>query len=105
MNVVSLGNKMDCAINHITDNILDIVGITETWFSNDDKNSMPVVNTCFDSGYILHYRSRNTGRRGGGVGVIMNNCIKHQSQILHDKPEITSFESREIVITLGSIAI
>ena len=36
MNVVSLGNKMDCAINHITDNILDIVGIIETWFSNDD---------------------------------------------------------------------
>ena len=34
------------------------------------------------------------------VGVVLiNNCI------LHDKPEITSFESIELVITLGSITI
>ena len=37
MNVLSLGNKLDCVIDHITDNRLDIVGITETWLSNDDK--------------------------------------------------------------------
>ena len=37
MNVSSLGNKMDCVIDHITDNKLDIVGITETWLSNNDK--------------------------------------------------------------------
>ena len=30
MNVSSLDNKMDCVIDHITDNKLDIVGITET---------------------------------------------------------------------------
>ena len=30
MNVLSLGNKLDCVIDHITDNRLDIVGITET---------------------------------------------------------------------------
>ena len=40
MNVSSLGNKMDCVIDHITDNKLDIVGITETWLSNNDKNNM-----------------------------------------------------------------
>ena len=44
-------------------------------------------------------------RRGGGVGVLINNHIKHQSRILHDKSEITSFESIEVVITLGSITI
>ena len=37
MNVLSLGNKLDCVIDHITDNILDIVGITETWLSNEDE--------------------------------------------------------------------
>ena len=58
-----LGNKMDGVIGHIIDNTLDIVGITETWHSNDDKNNMLVVNTCLDSGYILHHRPRNTGRR------------------------------------------
>ena len=40
-----------------------------------------------------------------GVGVLVNKRIKHQSQILHDKPEITSFESIELVITLGSVTI
>ena len=42
MKVSSLGNKMDCVIYHITDNKLDIVGITETWLSNDDKNNILV---------------------------------------------------------------
>ena len=37
----------------VSDNILDIFGITETWLSNDDKNNMPVVNTYLDSGYTL----------------------------------------------------
>ena len=52
---------------------------------------MLVMNTCLDSGYTLYHRPRNTGRKGGGVVVLINNRIKHQSQILHDKPEITSF--------------
>ena len=69
MNVSSLGNKMYRVIDYITDNRLDIVGITETWLSNNDKNNIPVINTCLDSGYTLHHRPRNTGwNRGGGVG-------------------------------------
>ena len=63
---------------------------------------MLVMNTCLDSGYTLHHRPRNTGGKGGGAN---NNRIKHQSRILHDKPEITSFESIELVITLGSVTI
>ena len=68
---------------------------------------MPVVNTCLDSGYTLHHRPRNTSRRGGGVGVLINNRMKHQSRILHDKLEITLFELIELVITVhvGSITI
>ena len=84
---------------------LDIVGITETWLSNDDKNNMPVVNTCLDSGYTLHHRLRNTGKRGGGVGVLINNHIKLQSRILRDNPEITSFETIKLVITISLITI
>ena len=66
---------------------------------------MLVINTCLDSGYTLHHCPRNTGIRGGGVGVLINNHIEHQSQILHDKPEINSFEAIELGITLGSITI
>ena len=53
MNVSSLSSKMDCVIDHITDNILNIVGITETWLSNNDKNNMLVVNTCLVTPYII----------------------------------------------------
>ena len=96
MNVLSLGNKLDCVIDHITDNRLDIVGITETWLSNDDKNNMSVVNTCLNNGYTLHHRPRNTGIRGGGVGVLINNQINDTSRIIYINPEITSFESMEV---------
>ena len=92
MNVLSLGNKLDCVIDHITDNRLDIVGITETWLSNDDKNSMSVVNTCLSNGYTLHHSPRYTGRRGGGgVGVLINNQINVKSRMIGVNPEITSF--------------
>ena len=105
MNVILLGNKLDCVIDHITDNRLDIVGITETWLSNDYKNNMSVVNTCLNNGYTLHHRPRNTGRRGGGVGVLINNQINVKSRMIGVNPEITLFESIEVVITVGSITI
>ena len=65
---------------------------------------MLVVNTWLDSGYTLNHRPRKTVRRGGGVVVLINR-IKHQSRRLHDKPELTSFESIELVTILGSITI
>ena len=77
-------------IDHITDNRIDIVEITETWLLNDDKNNMSVV---------------NTRRRGGGVGVLINNRINVKSRMIGVNPEITSFESMEVVITVGSITI
>ena len=39
MNVLSLGNRLGCVTDHIEDNRIDIVGITETWLSNDDKTT------------------------------------------------------------------
>ena len=105
MNVLSLGNKPDCVIDHITDNRLDIVGITETWLSNDDTNNMSVANTCLNNGYTLHHRPRNTGRWGGGVGVLINNQINVKSRMIDVNAEITQFESMEVVITVGSIII
>ena len=99
MNVISRGNKLDCVIDLITDNRLDVVGITEAWLSNDDKNNMSVVNTYLNNGYTRHHRPRNTGRRGGGDGVLIN--VK--SRMTRVTPEITSFESMEVVRTVGSI--
>ena len=103
MNVLSFRNQLDCGIDHMTGNRLDIVGITETWLWNDDKNNMSVVNTCLDSGYILHHLPINMGRRG--VGVLTNNQIKVKLWMVCANPEITSFESMELVIIISLITI
>ena len=66
---------------------------------------MSVVNTCLNNGYTLYHRPRNTGRRGGGVGVLINKQINVKSRMICVNPEITSFESMEVVITVGSITI
>ena len=90
----------------ITNNKLDIVGITETWLSNNDKNRMLVMNTSHVWTVVIPYIiAPEILVERVGVGVRINNRIKHQSRILHDKPEITSFESIELVITLGSVTI
>ena len=64
---------------------------------------MSVVNTCLGSAYTLYHRSRNTRRRGVGVEIPINNQIKVKSQMVHVNPEITSFESMTLVITIHSI--
>ena len=66
---------------------------------------MSVVNTCLNNGYTLHHRPRNTGRKGRGVGVLINNQLNVKSQMIGVNPDITSFESMEVVITVGSITI
>ena len=66
---------------------------------------MSVANTCLNNGYTLHHRPRNTGRRDEGVGVLINNQINVKSRMMGVNPEVTSFESIEVVITVGSITI
>ena len=56
---------------------------------------MSVVNTCLNNGYTLYHRPRNTGRRGGRVGVLINNHINLKSRMIGVNPEMTSFESME----------
>ena len=46
-----------------------------------------------------------TGRRGGVVGVFINNQINIKSRMIGVNHEITSFKSMELVITVGSITI
>ena len=58
-----------------------------------------------NNGYTLLQRPRNTGRRGGGVRVLINNQINVKSRMIGVNPEITSFESMEVIITVVSITI
>ena len=66
---------------------------------------MSVVNTCLNNGYTLHHRPKTLVKGGGGFGVLINNQINVKLRMIGVNPAITSFESMEIVITVGSITI
>ena len=46
MNARSVANKLDYVFDHIIDNNLDIVALTETWLSNEEVNNRRVVMKC-----------------------------------------------------------
>ena len=78
--------------------------MTETWISNDPSKSNRVVIECAERGYTLHQIPRSSGRRGGGVGVMLNNSIKLTTRLM-PVYAAESFESMELIITIVSISI
>ena len=92
MNVCSLGSKLNYVSNHAMENELDLVVLTETWLSNEEKNNAIVVNACLDHGYTLHHRPRHYGRRGGGVGVLIKSKLKITTRQVSVNENISSFE-------------
>ena len=72
MNCRSMDNKSDYIFDHMVDNNLDIVALTEIWLPNDETKCRRVVMDCAANGYTLHHIPRSSGRRGGGVGVLTN---------------------------------
>ena len=104
MNCRSVDNKLDYIFDHCKDNKLDIVALTETWISNDPSKSNRVVIECAERGYTLHQIPRSSGRRGGGVGVMLNNSIKLTTRLM-PVYAAESFESMELIITIVSISI
>ena len=72
LNARSVANKLDYVFDHIIDNNLDIVPLTETWLSNKEVNNRRVVMECLTHGFTLHHVPQNTSRTGGGVGVLIN---------------------------------
>ena len=62
-----------------------------------------VHDQCCANGYTLHPRLRNSGRKGGGVGVLITSSIKLCTSQVHVNPAISSFESMEFVITVFSV--
>ena len=101
MNVRSVCNKLDYVFDHIFDNDLDIVALTETWLPNEENNNTHVITECSNHGYTLHYVPRNSG---GGVGVFINDRVKLVTR-LETVNSAVSFESMETMITIVSISI
>ena len=76
MNCQSIGRKLGFVFDHIKKYQLDIVALTEMWLSNEDSKSKYVIDQCVAHRYTLHHSPRTSGRRGGGVGILVNNAIK-----------------------------
>ena len=57
------------------------------------------------SGYTLHHLPRISGRRRGGVGLLVSNAIKVNFKRIHVSPLITSFELMEVVLTICSVSL
>ena len=105
MNCQSMCNKLDFIFDHVEENGLDIVALTETWLSNQEPRNKSVVDRCEARAYILHHVPRSSGRKGGGVSILLNNRIKLVTRLVHVNTNISSFESIEAVITICSISI
>ena len=58
------------------------------------------MNSCLDSGYTLHHRPRNTGIKGGGVGVLINPSISNErlSREMHEHKSVNIFTLKLIVL-------
>ena len=68
INARSVCNKTDELVDHIGDNSIDIMVITETWLSSDGKDSGPVASLT-TSGYAIYHLPRSNSR-GGGLATV-----------------------------------
>ena len=73
INCQSISGKLDFVFDHIKEYQLDIVALTETWLSSEDSKNKHVIDQCVAHGYSLHHSPRTSGRRGGGVGLLVIN--------------------------------
>ena len=105
MNWQSIDGKLDFVFDHIKEDQLDIVALTETWLSNEDSKNKHVIDQCVAPGYTLNHSPRASGGRGSGVGILVNNAIKLTFRRIHVSPQLTSFELMEAVFTICSISL
>ena len=105
INCQSICGKLDFVFDPIKEYQLDIVALTETWWSSEDSKNKHVIDQCVVHGYTLHHSPRTSGRRGGRVGLLVSNAIKVTFERIHVSPLITSFELMETVLTICSVSL
>ena len=75
--------------SHIKEYQLDIVALTKTLLSNEDSKNKHVIDQCVAHGYTPHHSPGTSGRRGGGVGILVNNAINVTYRRIQVSPQIT----------------
>ena len=95
-NARSISNKWDYITDHMVDNKLDILMVTETWLAAGSENDTPLKQ--LPAGYSMLQIPRQH-KRGGGVALIYRTCIEVKS---HQATTGTSFEGLEVLMTVKS---
>ena len=100
VNARSVRNKTDELVDHINDNDIDIMVITETWLSHDASDHSHVA-ALAPHGYMIQHLPRPRGR-GGGLAVVYR-----QDLTMEWMPpfKARSFECMDVKVSHGSACI
>nr|XP_054755767.1 uncharacterized protein LOC129261749 [Lytechinus pictus] len=96
-NARSLNNKTHMFCDLMINNRVDIAAITETWFTGDHRDDIPLahISSTLQS-YIVHHVPRE-GRLGGGVAVCVHQSFKVKR--FQSANIFTSFEYMDVLVT------
>ena len=92
LNTRSIRNKMDFITDYICEHDLDIIALTETWLTDDPKDTAN-TSKLTPEGYSFVHLPRSD-RQGGGVGVLYKSCIN----MIFSRPwPASSFQCLEVM--------
>ena len=100
LNARSVRNKTDFITDYIHEHDLDIVALTETWLTNDQKDTANIRKLAPDGYNFVHFP--RSDRQGGGVGVLYKSCL---TLILSRPWQASSFQCLEVVFGITSSVI
>ncbi|KAK6168709.1 hypothetical protein SNE40_019897 [Patella caerulea] len=92
-NARSVCNKASELAEFITDNKLDICGISETWLTNEDRDSV-ICGSITPKHYKLQLSNRKSGK-DGGLAVVYKASMKCKKQKVE---EFKTFEILELIL-------
>ena len=93
-NAQSVCNKVDVVTDYVIEQDIDIVAITETWLTNEDKHAFTSAELK-PSGYVLQQVPRE-GRTGGGIALLHKEEIRCE---MLPSFKAASFENQIVSVT------
>ena len=92
LNARSIRNKTDFITDYICEHDLEITALTETWLSDDPKDTVNTSKLTPEGCSFVHLP--RSDRRGGGVGVLYKSCIN----MIFSRPwPASSFQCLEVM--------
>lgn len=87
--------------DYVVGNDCDLVGITETWLPHEECLSNQIINDSCPKEYKMAQKPRNSGQRGGGVGILYKKTLALRA--IENDNTFNSFEYTEHLLKSDSI--